>query len=137
MAPVRLPAEGRQGEAPPWPLPGDPSPAEGAAWAALWRTPQAVVWERHVWTRTLGRYCRVMVRAEQPDAQAALLAQVLALEDRLGIGPKALRMLLWEIVPDEVTPPRPRKASARERMKALRYPDVVPLKAVAPAGTTP
>ena len=75
-------------------------------------------WERMVWTRTLGRYCRLIVRAEQPGAQAALLAQVLALEDRLGIGPRAMRMLLWTIAPDEVTERRDQKSSVRGRIKA-------------------
>ena len=104
-----------------WPLPGVPLPDEMAAWVAVWATPQAVVWERCGWTRTVARYCRIAVRAEQPDAQAALLAQALVLESQLGPTPRAMRMMLWTIVDGDDVPerPRPPRSSARERMKAL------------------
>lgn len=119
--PVRLPAEGRQGEPPAWPLPGRGSAAERAAWAGLWRTPQAVAWERLGWVRTVARYCRVMVAAERRDAPPALLAQATALEDRLGLTPKAMRLLLWEIAADEVAEQRqdPGSGDVRRRIKAV------------------
>ena len=41
---VTLPAEGRQGDAPEWPLVGQ-SDREAELWAAEWRRPQAVQWE--------------------------------------------------------------------------------------------
>ena len=95
--------------------------AEREAWAQLWRTPQAVAWERLGWTRTVARYCRVMVAAESRDATAALLAQAVALEDRLGLTPKAMRLLLWQIATDEVATKRddsPQRG-ARGRIKAV------------------
>lgn len=97
-----LPGKGRDGDPPVWPLPGRMVAFEREAWGQLWATPQAVAWERMGWIRTVARYCRVMVAAEKPKAPAALLAQAAALEDRLGLTPKAMRLLLWQIAPDEV-----------------------------------
>ncbi len=117
--PVRLPAEGRKGAAPKWPL-SDASPLEVEAWKQLWHTPQSVAWERLGWTRSIARYCRVMVEAEQPGSNAALLAQATSMEDRLGLTPKAMRLLLWEIVSDEVTEARQsRTTPTPRRIKAV------------------
>lgn len=99
---VKLPAEGRAGETPKWPLAGRQTAAEKQAWVELWTTPQAVAWERFGWTRTVARYCRVMVVSEKPGCPAAVLAQATALEDRLGLTPKSMRLLLWEIASDEL-----------------------------------
>lgn len=93
----RLPAAGRQGELPPWPLPGRRTPAEIALWAELWRSPQAVAWEELGWIRTVARYARITVAAERPKAIAALMGEARQLEDRLGLNPKAMRSLGWEI----------------------------------------
>lgn len=117
---VDLPAEGREGEPPAWPLAISATEQERDAWWELWRTPQAVAWERLGWTRTVARYCRMMVEAEEPLASAALLAQVTAMEDRLGLTPKAMRLLLWRVVSDEVADQRDKPAtSARGRLRAV------------------
>jgi hypothetical protein len=84
----------------------------------LWATPQAVAWEKLGWTRTVARYCRVMVEAEKRDASAALLAQVTAMEDRLGLTPKAMRLLLWQVVTDEVAEKR-ESTDVRGRIRAV------------------
>lgn len=117
--PVYLPPEGRKGPAPRWPL-GACSDAEAVAWVGLWRTPQAVVWERLGWTRVVARYCRVVVRAEALSASPALMAQTAILEDRLGLTPKAMRLLLWVIAEDEVAEKRAESSvSARGRIRAV------------------
>ena len=95
--PLKLPAEGYRGAIPAWPLGDTPTEAEEAAWSDLWRTPQAAAWSRLGWLRTVGRYCRLMVAAEEHGASAALLAQVTALEDRLGLTPKAMRASAWRV----------------------------------------
>jgi hypothetical protein len=69
-------------------------------WRQVWATPQALAWERLGWTRNVARYCLVLLKAEQMDKAA--LAEARQPEDRLGLTPKAIRMLLWEIAPDEV-----------------------------------
>jgi hypothetical protein len=122
VGPVMLPAGGRKGDAPPWPLPGGMDTSEEQAWRELWATPQAVAWERFGWTRVVARYCRVMVAAEQRGAKSTQLAQATALEDRLGLTPKSMRLLLWQIAPDEVAERREAEAapkSARGRIKAV------------------
>jgi hypothetical protein len=121
VGPTKLPAEGRKGDPPSWPLPGLMDVDERRAWRDLWATPQAVAWEQLGWTRTVARYCRVMVAAEQRGAPAALLGQASLLEDRLGLTPKAMRLLLWQIAADEVGEKREASggASARDRMKAI------------------
>jgi hypothetical protein len=59
-----------------------------------------------------------MVEAEKRDATPALLAQATSLEDRLGLTPKAMRLLLWEIVSDEVAEQRA-ATDVRARIKAV------------------
>ena len=68
----------------------------------------------------MARYCRFLVRVEAGLPLPAELTHVLALEDRLGLTPKAMRMLLWEIVSDEVGDRRATNApSVRGRIKAV------------------
>ena len=119
--PLKLPAEGFQGPVPAWPLGDTPTEAEEAAWGDLWRTPQAAAWVRLGWLRTVARYCRMMIEAEERSASAALLAQVTALEDRLGLTPKAMRLLLWEVVADELAEARTpaRSSQVRQRIRAV------------------
>lgn len=74
------------------------------------------------WTRTIARYCRLLVRAEDPDATAAIQAQTTALEDRIGLSPKSMRLLLWEVTSDEVAEKRSeptRSADVRKRIRAV------------------
>ena len=117
--PFLLPAEGRAGDPPPWPLAPGMTAAERSTWFQLWATPHAVAWERLGWTRTVARYCRVLIAAEKRGAAAGLLAQAVALEDRLGLTPKAMRMLLWDVASDEVAERRLESTSARGRIKAV------------------
>lgn len=91
-----LPAQGRSGDPPAFPL-GDPSVEALALWLDLWRTPQAVAWEALGWTRVVARYALLVLDAEKPDATGALLAEVRQLEDRLGLSPMAMKRLQWEI----------------------------------------
>ncbi len=114
-----LPPGGRDGPVPAWPLTGEPSDEEAAAWADLWRTPQAVVWERMGVARVVARYCQLLAACERPDATAARHAQATALEDRLGLSPKGMRLLLWEIASDDVGEKRAEPRSARGRIRAV------------------
>ena len=99
---VRLPADGRQGEPPAWPL-DSLSEAESEVWRQLWATPMAVVWDRQVWPRMIARYTRILVACEEPGARPALLAECRALEDRLGLNAPSLARLHWTI--DDSTEP--------------------------------
>lgn len=116
-ATTQLPAKGRTGEAPQWPI-GRPSAAEKAIWADLWACPQSVAWERLAWTRAVARYCRILVAAEQKDATAALLGEVRQMEDRLGLTPMSMLRLRWEIAADELADAR--QSHTGERPTTLR-----------------
>lgn len=119
---VNLPAEGRKGEPPRWPASGSVSDAEMDAWRELWATPQAVQWERMGagTIREVARYTRLLVASEASDASAATHAQVTALADRLGLTPKSMRLLLWQVVKDEVAEKRQEASKgARGRIKAV------------------
>lgn len=119
VGPVLLPAGGRTGDTPPWPLVGLCA-AEAALWADLWMLPQAVAWERLALHRTVARYVRVVVVAELPGAPAPVLAQATALEDRLGLNPKALRALMWDVPQDEVAERREERAATTGRAAEVR-----------------
>ena len=115
---TQLPAEGRQGRAPKWPF-ADSTPTERKLWGELWRTPQAVMWDRTHAHREVAAYVRWSLLAETGDIKAAPEARQLS--DRLGLTPLALRRLEWEIVADEVTAKREVSAeqSARARLSAV------------------
>jgi hypothetical protein len=93
--------------------------AEAEMWAEIWAIPQAVAWERLGWTRDVAQYVRWKVQAEFGDLDAAKEARMWS--DRLGLNPKAMRTLLWEVVADEVAEKRQESSakSARRRIKAV------------------
>lgn len=119
---TKLPAGGRKGKPPPWPLPGRMQAGEAAAWRDAWRTPQAVEWERLGWHRLIARYIRILVEAEQPGANAATRAEAKAMEDRLGLSPMSMLRLRWVLIDDELVPtaaPSSSMASARARLQVV------------------
>lgn len=105
---VTLPAAGRSGPPPEWPL-LEQTAAECEAWETLWASPQATQWEALGYTRSVARYARMLVDAEEPGAPAALLAEVRQMEDRLGLSPMSMRRLMWQI--DKRTAPEGNAAS--------------------------
>jgi hypothetical protein len=118
--PLILPAEGRKGDTPEWPL-DELNSSELRLWKELWATPQAVAWERYGWARVVARYCRVVIIAEGMDKDA--LSEARQLEDRIGLTPKAMRMLMWTVAADEVAERRHEAQestpTARGRIKAV------------------
>lgn len=92
----KLPAEGRQGPPPAWPL-STPDVQTELLWGELWSSPQAVVWDELGWTRVVARYARLVLEAEAGDAPVALLAEVRQMEDRLGLTPLAMRKNYWVV----------------------------------------
>ena len=65
-------------------------------WAELWSEPVAAVWEScdH---GAVSRLCRFRAAEESGEAGGVMLAQITALEDRLGLSPMARRRLQYEI----------------------------------------
>lgn len=121
IALTQLPAGGREGDVPVWPLGAAKSPsvksAELELWKQLWATPQAVMWERNAWTRTVARYCRLAIAAEKPKALGAVLTETRQLEDRLGLSPMSMLRLRWEVVADELAEARAEVEAPARRAK--------------------
>lgn len=92
-----LPAGGRTGPIPKWPLAG----RTPAGWADLWRMPQAVMWEQQGTLMVVARYAVLRNLVQNPesldDVNAAAWSELRQLEDRLGLSPMALLRLQWEI----------------------------------------
>lgn len=84
---------------------------EVAMWFELWRTPQAVMWERQRWTREVAQFCRLKVLAELGDMDAQKEARQVG--DRLGITPLALLRLRWEVVDGSAASQTPDPAAPR------------------------
>jgi hypothetical protein len=102
---TRLPAEGRHGPTPEWPL-SEASAEELEIWTALWQTPQSAAWPPG-WTRTQARLARMLAEAEERGSRASLLSEVRQLEAALGLSPVSMARLHWQIEPTEparVTP---------------------------------
>ncbi|UUW88388.1 hypothetical protein [Pimelobacter simplex] len=140
--PLALPASGRGGRAPAFPLPkivrfgfevvdnktvkvadraiGDAfRKRELELWRELWKTPQALAWEREPWRwPTVAKYCRIMASTEaEPDASAALLSRERELRNECGLSPDGLRMNGWAIAPDELAAKRSSRAAAKAPAK--------------------
>lgn len=94
---VVLPFEGRPGKAPAWPLEG----RAPAGWAALWKMPQAVEWERLRCVEEVANYLLVRTAAREAlecgEPNAALFGEVRQCADRLGLTPMSLKRLGWDI----------------------------------------
>jgi len=104
-----LPAAGRSGPPPPWPL-GKPGKNQSEIWRSLWATPQASAWEELGWTRVVARYVQVLLICESQDGTAAMLAEARQMEDRLGLSPMAMKRLQWEV---EAKPKSPTGGDAK------------------------
>lgn len=101
----QLPAEGRTGDPPAWPL-SKPSPEESKLWAKLWTLPQATMWEHIRCEDTVALYVRVFVSMSQETETATIVKlgnEVRQLDSKLGLSPRAMLDLRWEVgQPEEV-----------------------------------
>lgn len=147
--PMQLPAAGRKGRVPAFPLPKiiryisslDDSgkslrlpdavvsnafrKRELELWKELWKTPQAVAWEREPYRLpTIAKYCRIMASTEvEPDASAALLSRERELRQECGLSPDGLKANGWAIAPDQLAEKRAEKktsAPAAEKSQPVR-----------------
>lgn len=126
-----LPAEGRAGDPPAWPLVEHDDPAWSARemelWRRLWAAPQAVQWERLGQVLEVALYVRRLVEAEQPGAAVTLATLVRQQADSLGLTIPGMRAHRWKIAADQPATPRaisakkesaPRE-SARDRFRVI------------------
>lgn len=122
-----LPAEGRDGPSPDWPLSAK-NRREAIIWNQFWRKPQAVAWERLGQEYEVAMLVRNIAEAEQPDSPIALRTVVRQQMDSLGLTTPGLRSNRWRIARDEVAAKRadqaaaPAKAAgptARDRLRGI------------------
>jgi hypothetical protein len=123
VAMTKLPAGGRQGDPPPWPL-EEFGEYEASVWAELWRTPQAAAWDGMGVgvRRVVARYVRLVA---SPEPSEKTLPEIRQMEDRLGLNPLAMLRLRWEVTEDEVGERRQesRPASAKSSRNRFRVVD--------------
>ena len=93
---TQLPFEGRRGDPPDWPLDG-PTNDEANQWKKLWGLPQAVMWERMRCEDTVALYVRAYCLVIQQGSDPKMLNEVRQLDSKLGLSPRALLDLRWEI----------------------------------------
>jgi hypothetical protein len=118
---IVLPAEGRVGAAPEWPL-AEPAERELVIWSQLWVKPQAVAWEQLGVNHEVALYVRRLCEAEQHGAPATLSTLVRQLGDSLGISIPGMRANRWRIADPasgEVRRPAARRTAARDRFKVV------------------
>lgn len=116
-----LPAAGREGEPPAWPL-GHPTKFERETWTAEWRRPQAIAWERLGWTIQVALYVRTLRAAARPGAAAGTTTNLLRQMENLGLTEAGMARNRWRIVEDAPAPAasrRPPGTSAKDRLTAI------------------
>lgn len=96
-----LPAEGRQGATPDWPL-TEQTIRESELWETLWRKPQALMWERYGQDLEVALYVRRLTEAEELESKVNLSTLVRQMADSLGLTTPGLRANRWKIARDEV-----------------------------------
>ena len=120
---THLPAAGRDGPAPAFPL-DRPAKRELEVWESEWKRPQAIMWERLRQEIEVAMYVRSLVDAESPVAKAESRTLVIRLMGELGITVGGLAKNRWIIdvetsEPVRETPSDDRRGSARQRFRAL------------------
>jgi hypothetical protein len=114
---IDLPAGGRDGPPPTWPL-ADVLNGELDLWAALWSKPQAVEWERNSQELEVALLVRAVFVAEGPKATAADRNVVQRKMTDLGLTVPGLRSNRWRIVAEsQPQAPGQRGAATRPRAK--------------------
>lgn len=93
-----LPAGGRSGPVPAWPLPGS-TERELKVWTDLWGMPQACEWERLSQQHLVGLYTRRLVEAEEPGSSVALSTLVRQLADELALTSSGMARARLRVAP--------------------------------------
>ena len=115
-----LPAEGRKGDPPAWPL-TSPSDRESDLWASFWRKPQAVVWERESLVEIVALFVRQFAEGEVPKSSAENRKTIRLMLGDLYLTPVSMRNAKLRIATDEVEAKRDERprTSAKSRLKVV------------------
>lgn len=116
---TRLPASGFDGSIPRCPM--RLGKAGRAWWRWAWRTPQAAAWSPGaVYSVALRASLQDLLDDPAIEVTPTLVGRCVDLDDKLGLTPKGMAALRWEIVadepaqvvPDELAPVRERRVAA-------------------------
>ena len=116
---THLPAAGRQGPTPAWPL-SKATPRELDLWEVEWRRPQAVMWEANGQHAEVALYVRSLKDAEKPKAPVSARILVKQQQEALGISLPGLHRNRWIIASTSEVAQRPTivsGSSAKERLR--------------------
>ncbi|MCO6011426.1 hypothetical protein NE236_41400 [Actinoallomurus purpureus] len=117
---ITLPAEGRTGEPPVWPL-TEPTRREEDLWDDLWARPQAVMWEKLGQEYEVAMCVRMLARAEAPKSSTELLKGVKQFFDSLGLSTVGMLRNRWRLSDGGTADPKPattRRAPARKSSRS-------------------
>lgn len=117
-----LPASGREGAAPKWPL-TKATALETTMWRQHWKLPQAIMWERLHQHRLVALYVRRAIEAEARNSPVNLSTFVRQMADSLGLTTPGIRANRWRIGSAEPAAPRtsgaPGRPNARRRLQVV------------------
>jgi hypothetical protein len=119
-----LPATGRRGRVPRWPLPVQ-DVREADLWKAMWKLPQAVAWAELGLYWEVALHVRQMARCEDGGASAAMLMELRQHAESLGLLPSGMLRNRWHLAaPAEAAARVPRASaaapeSAKTRLRAI------------------
>ena len=119
---VELPAAGRVGPPPQWPL-ADVVGNELEVWAREWRRPQAAEWERNGQELEVALYVRSITISEAPKATAADRNVTQRKMTDLGITVPGLRANRWRIASATSTttsPAKPKRSRTKSRLQVVQ-----------------
>jgi hypothetical protein len=115
-----LPASGRDGAAPAWPL-TKATQRELTLWKREWKRPQATMWERNGQEVEVALYVRSLRMAEMPSAPTIARTLVKQQQEALGLSLPGLARNRWRIA--DVDSDRPEQTavgvSARDRFRVV------------------
>lgn len=121
-----LPAEGRTGPTPGWPL-TDVRPREWDLWRDLWMKPQAVMWEQLGLHLEVALFVRTLTEAEAPEPRSDPAKLAKQYMESLGLTAPGMLRLRWKVGPveqapvedTEDVPAAPRRKTTRTRLKVV------------------
>lgn len=119
-----LPAEGRAGDPPDFPLLGE-TIREVQLWIGLWSKPQAIMWEKLGQHLEVALYVRRLAEAEMAGSAVNLSTLVRQMADSLGLTTPGMRANRWKVTSDEVEDKRAERSarasrpSSRTRLKVV------------------
>lgn len=121
-----LPAEGREGDPPAWPLLSASRPEtderEAEMWSRVWRKPQAIIWERDHLVEVVALFVRQFVEGEASGNSAENRKAIQSYFGALFLTPHSLKSggyAIADAVEVAKTPAKRARSTARSRLKVV------------------